>query len=384
MTKAVNQGASAEPTTAAAIATARMPGVDVARALAVLGMVLVNYKSKMGAAMEAPDWLVWLSNQIDGRAAALFVVLAGVGISLRSRRARELRQYMMFERVALLKRAAVLFAAGLLNLHMWEWDILHFYGVYLALAALVLFVPGWGLWLLAIACLGVTELQGYVDVSTGADLWSIRGMISSLLFEGMHSVFPWMAFLLMGMWLGRRDLRNSRTRFRVLAIAVVVTVCGLVFNTCVAYAQTLLTLDENSANWLSSLVLPDQPEYMLTATGIATVVICLCVSVTQRRAERRWVTALVATGQLAFTWYIAHALAIVIPQQHGLLMSESLLFSIAYSLAFYFVAIAGSVWWRRRWPYGPLEGLIRQITGRTSPAPWGGERLPRPSGDTAS
>ena len=368
---------SPEPMSPVAIATARLPGVDVARALAVLGMVLVNYKLQMMASPEDPDWLVWLSSLIDGRAATLFVVLAGVGVSLRSRHARVQRELLGFERVALLKRAAFLFVAGLLNLHIWEWDILHFYGAYLALSAFLLNAQSWLLWLLAVSCVGINVgLLEYVDLSTDTSLWSLYGMMTELLFEGLHPVFPWMAFLLMGMWMGRQDLGHSRPRLRILVTALLVIVCCHVFTTLETDTLALGGLNEwvmaweSDHSWLSPTIV------VLDDAAIAGAIICLCITLTQRRAERTWVRALVATGQLSFTLYLAHAVAILIPLHHGLFEQSSLTLSIGYSLAFYTGAVMLSVWWRRRWPYGPLEGLIRQTTGRTSPAPWGGERLP--------
>jgi hypothetical protein len=60
----------------------RIVGYDLARALAIMGMVVVNFKVVMGASEAGPDWLVWLVNLLEGRAAATFVVLAGVGMSL--------------------------------------------------------------------------------------------------------------------------------------------------------------------------------------------------------------------------------------------------------------------------------------------------------------
>ena len=62
----------------------RVIGYDLARALAIFGMVIVNFKIVMGAEQNGPEWLVGLVGLLDGRAAATFVVLAGAGISLLS------------------------------------------------------------------------------------------------------------------------------------------------------------------------------------------------------------------------------------------------------------------------------------------------------------
>ena len=361
--------------TVVSVATARTPGFDVARAFAVLGMVLVNYKAKMWAEA-GPAWLVWISECIEGRSAALFVVLAGVGISLRSKRAREgTGGTLAFERNALLKRAGVLFAAGLLNLHLWEWDILHFYGVYLAIAAFLLRMRGWALGVGAGAFLiGGVVLQAGLDYNASFDFWTARGAMADLFFNGLHPVFPWMAFLLLGMWLGRVDLNEARLRRRVFGVAVLAACCGEAASSIADRAPHLVDLGDAWLAGMSSWPRPPTPAYVVAAAGTAVSVVCLCIEAT--RALRSPVgVALTATGQLAFTLYIAHAIAIVVPLQHDLLAGGSLWLCYGYSLAFFAVAVVGSLWWRRRFEQGPLEGLIRQITGRTSPAPWGGERI---------
>jgi uncharacterized membrane protein YeiB len=68
----------------------RIIGYDLARALAIFGMVVVNFKIVMGAEQNGPPWLTQLVGLLEGRAAATFVVLAGVGLSLLSRNSRDL------------------------------------------------------------------------------------------------------------------------------------------------------------------------------------------------------------------------------------------------------------------------------------------------------
>ena len=65
----------------------RIAGYDLARSLAILGMVIVNYGSFMGGWGVGPSWLVWLVQLVPGRAAATFVILAGVGMSLMAKQA---------------------------------------------------------------------------------------------------------------------------------------------------------------------------------------------------------------------------------------------------------------------------------------------------------
>ena len=93
----------------------RIIGYDLARALALFGMVVVNFKIVMGAEKTGPDWLANLVGLLDGRAAATFVVLAGAGLSLLSQKGRTLadRDLLVQDRNTLLKRALFLFIVGL-------------------------------------------------------------------------------------------------------------------------------------------------------------------------------------------------------------------------------------------------------------------------------
>jgi uncharacterized membrane protein YeiB len=374
---AVAQGPVTLEVAQSAIATSRTPGFDVARAIAVLGMALINYRGAMEATERGPAWLNWSLDRFEGRAAALFVVLAGLGISLRSRRARsEPKTHMKFERRALLKRAALLYVLGLLNLHLWEWDILHFYGLFLALAACLIAVPDWGLWAVGLTALvGSIALHNSLPYGEPPDIWTLKGLANDLLFGGLHPAFPWMAFITTGMWLGRRDLSDRKLRRRILGVSLGVATLAEAIDSVSLRAPALLGIDETWNGWLAATPRPPLPVYTLAGGSTAVAAICLCIAVTEKRPGSRWVVALTATGQLAFTLYIAHAIAIVVPQSHNLFEQSSAVVSTVYSLLFYAVGVVFAVWWRQRWPQGPLEGLIRQITGRHSAAPWGGIRL---------
>lgn len=59
----------------------RLEGLDLARYLAFVGMVIVNFKIAMGAENEQ-GVVGFLTSALEGRAAATFVVLAGIGLGL--------------------------------------------------------------------------------------------------------------------------------------------------------------------------------------------------------------------------------------------------------------------------------------------------------------
>ena len=353
---------------APAPAPSRVVGIDVARALAILGMIWVNFKYQMDAAERGPATLVWASDRIDGRAAALFVVLAGLGVSLRSRRVRHDPSAFGAEARALGVRAAVLFVIGMLFVHLWPWDILHAYGLYLVLTVPFLRLPTSVLWLAAavVAPSGLFVRDWYTW-PWGDTVWTPLGLVGDLWVSGLHPALPWFAFVLVGMAVGRLDLADRSTRRRLLAVALPLAL--------ITEGLGIAAIEGRWADAWQALPRPPGPLFIAAGSASAVALIGLCVEATQSRARAGWVVALVATGQLAFTWYIAHAVAILVPLQHGWFDEAPLWVALAYGGGCFALAVLASLWWRRRYPLGPLEGLIRQLTGRATPAPWGGRTL---------
>jgi uncharacterized membrane protein YeiB len=115
--------------------TTRIIGIDVARAFAVIGMILVNFKMVLG--QQGESWLHSFSSLLDGKAAATFVVLAGIGIAFMTNTAYQEKNKVALKkvRIKLLKRATILFILGLSYIIIWSADILHFYGIYILITS---------------------------------------------------------------------------------------------------------------------------------------------------------------------------------------------------------------------------------------------------------
>lgn len=349
--------------TATSVTAGRLPGYDVARAIAVLGMIMVDVRHELLAYHGSTPFL-WLFDGIEGKAAALFVLLAGAGLSLRTRPRGE-EYEPLFDHRPLVERALLLIGLGLLLLHLWEYDILHFHGVYLLLAIPLLRAPSRALWLLAVAAVWMAIVLAHeLD-------WDVRptltpsGVMRHLFFNGLYPVFPWIAFVLVGMAIGRLELGDPRVRRRTLWIAVSVASFASLVDALGHYERQHHVLGLGSyADWLLTWPRAPRPFFIVSGASIAVATICGCIELTERRAESRWMLALVATGQLAFTIYVIHVVAILVPLAHGFLRGQPIELAFAYAVACYGVAIAFALWWRRRWQHGPLEGLMRQITTR--------------------
>ncbi|WP_167230142.1 DUF418 domain-containing protein [Massilia rubra] len=351
----------------------RILGFDLARSLAVIGMVIVNFKIVMHASTPDAPWWLAIFDALDGRASALFVVLAGIGLSLLSKRARESGDAAALRaaRGGILKRAAFLFVAGLLYVQVWPADILHYYGAYMVIGALALSWRGGAVLAAAAAMLaGFVLLAALFDYGAGwnwdtlayAGFWTPTGFLRNLFFNGFHPVFPWAGFLLLGMALGRVDLQSPTALQRVF-------IGGLAMGVAAESAMAIGALFAAPAGGIwqhlwSSGPLPPLPLYWIAAAGDAMAVIAACVWIGQRWPHARLLTPLVHTGQLALTLYIAHVvIGMGVLEALGLLNGRTLAFAIGSALVFSAAAILCAHLWRRRFALGPVESLMRRCTG---------------------
>lgn len=352
----------------------RILGYDIARALAILGMILVNFKVVMGASDNGPTWLVRLNGLLEGRAAATFVILAGVGIALLSRKGRLSgeRARIQRDRRTLARRAVFLFVFGLAYSPIWPADILHFYGLYMLMAVVMLTAPDRWLWraaggfvLAALLMLLILDFEAGWDFDNldYLDFWTLEGMVRHMLFNGFHPVFPWTAFLLIGMWLGRQQVLDAAVQNRILgwALGVAVTTEGVSW----LLTEGVFSGDEDLGYVFGTQMIPAFPLYIVAASGTAITVIMLSVKLAQRLDNPAWLQPMVATGQLALTLYVAHVLlGMGLMEAFGWLQSDqSLWLAVGYGLAFYVACVAFAHWWRLHYKRGPVEWFMRRVTG---------------------
>ncbi len=344
----------------------RIIGFDVARCLAILAMVYVNFEVVLAGGDATPAWLRSLADVFEGRAAALFVTLAGIGITL------------LDDRRILVRRALFLLLAGYAWQLLWPGDILHFYGVYLLLGTLFLRSSPFLLLLLAflsiLVFLGLFHQFTYGigwDFATLSciDFWTVKGQIRNLFFNGWHPVFPWIAFLFFGMALGRFDLSRSGRRRVVLLLAILVATAAEIASHFLSQIKDTRTFLEQLGEWYKAPELlfgtgsiPPMPLYVLSAGATAVAVICLVLELTAHRSAVRWAAPFVSCGQLALTFYIVHVLI-------GLVDSENFadapdLEAAAFrALLFCGGAVLFAWLWRKRFRRGPLEWVMRHLCG---------------------
>ena len=127
-----------------AVGTERLPGPDVVRAVALIGVVLMNFHGylilrggRQGDGAVDRFFDPW-TGPLSTRFAATFVLVAGVGVTLLTRRAvTPVRQPALVSarRWTLIRRGLTLYGAGLLFDTIWPGTILPFYGAMFVLGA---------------------------------------------------------------------------------------------------------------------------------------------------------------------------------------------------------------------------------------------------------
>lgn len=107
----------------------RIVAYDRARGLAIVGMIAVNTRAIMGIRAIDPGWLDTLIDFITGRAAVVFVMVAGAGMVMAYDRIPDQKKPLLKKQ--LLIRAALLYLTGMLLMTVWKADILHYYTAFI-------------------------------------------------------------------------------------------------------------------------------------------------------------------------------------------------------------------------------------------------------------
>jgi len=349
----------------------RIIGFDVARALAIFGMVIVNFKIVMSEETGGHEWAVWFASIFEGRASALFVILAGVGVTFLTNKARQSSDTAIIAttRLALLKRALLLIAIGLALMPIWDADILHYYGLYFLIAMLIFTLSDQKLLILtAVFTLVFPILMLLFDYEYGwdwetityPDFWTIEGFARHTLFNGFHPIFPWAAFLVFGMWLGRQNLSKGTVRKQFFTYALLTWVATEIL----FYGISLLNISDE-ASILTVEPMPPMPQYLLAAGSLAVVLITVCLAVSKHFADSIVIKWLSQTGQLSLTIYLVHViLGMGFLEAIGKLEDQTTEFALLSALIFCILSIVFSSIWLSYFKAGPLEFVFRKLANR--------------------
>ncbi|WP_348537009.1 heparan-alpha-glucosaminide N-acetyltransferase domain-containing protein [Nocardioides sp. 503] len=215
----------------------RLVGLDVARCVALLGMVATHVADDHG-----PDGRLAIGQWLPGgRASALFAVLAGVSLALMTGGRRPVAGRERAARSAGLAVRALLVAALGLLLGLADSGlavILTYYGLlflcglaFVGLRAPAALALGAGWLVLAPVVSQVVRPElaprGF-DSPTFAQLADPGRLLGELALTGYYPVLPWLAYLLVGLGIGRLDLSRRAVQLGLAGAGAVLAALAVV------------------------------------------------------------------------------------------------------------------------------------------------------------
>ncbi len=353
----------------------RLRGPDVVRGVALIGVVVMNYHGYLilrgnaaGRQRSDSGWVESLFDPFDGplatRFAATFVLVAGVSVTLLTRRAigDPVRVHEM--RWRLIRRGVLLYLVGLLLDEIWAGTIILYYGVMFVLAAGIF---TWrSRWVVAcgiVAAIAAASLRLWqFDRARNGDdtTWlsapdrdSVRRHVFEVFVNGTHPLLPWFAFLCAGIVLGRvlgAPWWRSAATGAGLALLI---------------GSALLAAIPPSGAWAVAFsVSPRDRSIVYVASALGTSL--LAYAAIDALAERfpAATDPLRRAGQLTLSLYLAHVFVFnLVVDWLGWIEPAGVGVALTFAAAFWLVAIAGGTWWHRRIGRGPAEHVYRSFGG---------------------
>jgi uncharacterized membrane protein YeiB len=356
----------------------RIIGFDLARAYAIFGMFIVNFNFSFGSIMAPTDTVGHFLNVFTGNSTAIFIICAGMGVSLMTNKNTYSKEEKAKLKSIILKRSWFLFALGLLLYNWWSGDILHFYGGYLHFATFLLFVPKRYYLLAAIFAIFIFHILLFIiPIDTGwdfskfyyKDFWTPIGFLRNTLYNGWNSMFPWLSYFLIGMWLGRLNWYARIIKRNIFIIGLVVFII----------IQSLRLMVRHHffnpfwSDYIMAEYFPPYLPFVLVTIAFAFMVIPICMVIGEKFSNNKLILALQKTGQMTLSHYVIHLtigmilLAFLTGKHYtGLLEDEkptASIYILIYSFVFYIFSFVFSIFWSRKFKNGPLETVMRKISG---------------------
>jgi len=349
----------------------RLAGIDLARAVAIAGMMTIHV---LPGEFVSGGWLYELAH---GRASGLFAVLAGVSLGLSTRGSVNERAAA---RVGVVVRGLLIAVLGMLLVDAGSRIaiILSYYGVAFVVVLPFLWWPARRLLVLAGAWLVLAPIASYAlratyelpkeyEQPTLGRLAEPGHLLQTLTLTGYYPVIGWAGYLLLGLAVSKLDLRHSATALRVLAAGLFLAAGSWMLSTLLmGPGRTALVAQYGPAvldpggwygsvptlsPWLLAIHDPHSgtPFDLLHTSGTALAVIgglCLLpVAVT------RFLFPIAAFGSMPLTIYTAHVLALAAwPQETLTLLGLHVLLGVVFATV-----------WRLVVGRGPAEIVVGRI-----------------------
>jgi uncharacterized protein len=354
----------------------RIDAYDRARAIAIIGMIFVNLDKLISVLGLEPRWIDTVIEFITGRAAVLFVMLAGFGLVQSYGRTSPGKESVLRNRMIV--RAVLLGILGGFLMNVWPADILHYYTAFILFGVRLLDQETSRLFRIFIVMIGISvplctlaayHYEGGEFLEALHDLGLLSMMFDYLFLGGYYNLFPWACFFLLGMLAGRIETRIDRRHYLWVAAG-----CCLF---TIAVESLVAVLDSDAvAGWFGddesplrraltvSEAFPVTPLFFFSSAASCMTLLAMLRLLPEPRREPGCPAPLVVFGRMSLTFYIAHILIGTayshwIDERYGLATSGQALF---FAIGFIVAGILFAMVWSRYFSRGPLEMVMNTMT----------------------
>ena len=369
----------------------RLSGIDAARGIALFGMMSTHV---FPLYVEGTSEASWIGSTFSGRSSALFALVAGIGLALLTGGNRmHDRAGISRDRRGIAARAVVIAMVGLMlgGLETNIAVILFHYGILFLMALPFVGMPlgrlcwwaaGWTLLSPVAAFLLRPWVEGAVnppDLDGNPALEHFAQpvtLLADILVTGYYPALQWLSYLLLGMLIGRLNLRSLGVQAGLLLAGVGVaglakfvsalllgplgglavllqTPQGQRFDLEAMLPVSLTGIDQSGTWWWLAASAPHSgtPLDLMHTAGTAAAVVGLCLLVTRRL---QWLLLpLSAPGALTLTLYSLHIWIMSIVDQQDVPLDPA---PVYWAQAAVFVAVGLLL--RKLNARGPLEFVV--------------------------
>ena len=370
----------------------RLIGIDAARGVALFGMMAIHVMDPVGP--DGDPSLTW--ELAAGKSAALFALLAGVGVAFATgHRKRPHGRAWAAHASSLVARALIIGAVGLVLGYLVPRSlagvILPYYALLFLMAIPLLVLPIRALVVTAAAiAIGMPVLshllrtgQELVDAPNYSftQLFQEPGrVVTDLMLTGTYPALPWLAYLCVGLAVGRSLLSSRRVVVLMTLTGVGLAVAARVTSWFLldvlggradleAVALRSLTQEEytdllawgpsgltpSDTGWWLATVAPHSstPLDLVFTIGVGLAV--LGVSILIGRTTTTFLRPIAAAGSMTLTLYCLHLVMLSSP----FLPDDDLAALLVHVL----IVVSFALVWSRSHVRGPLEDVVAQATG---------------------
>ena len=375
----------------------RIASLDVARTIALFGIIVLNYHGYLNfqstSSTTAPSIFERWWHPFEGALAnpfpVGFVMVAGMGVALLLQEvartnahhdANEIARARTEARWRLARRGLFLFTLGYGIEWVWAGTILPYYGAYFVVASIIAIWSARKLLVLAaISTFAAAIIEWWrLEQSFDGNLttWlspstpnTPRDLLIRLFIDYTHPLFPWLAFFIAGILLGRNYQNIDKIRRKLLIAAVTTAAFAYITN---AIVNSLVRSDADNGvstamvwrHLVSTQPFDRSVLYVLASLGVVVAAFLIITILCEKFHDSLGVRLAQTTGQLTLTIYLAHIFVYnIVVTQAGLVQPTGLDTAMTMSIVVFVAAIIWANWWSPLFGRGPAERLYRRFGG---------------------